>query len=205
MSAYNRRMSIVESQSHRAVTEAARFDYGSSGRGGWDEASPVVESAGKRAKKECVPFDLDSHIASAGLQVRRAREIREMRIPRQGRGSHLGGIYVVENMVTKDRYVGESYNVVCRLKGHVQYLRRRGHPVPRMNALVRQHGLSSFRFIILEQSWSSTGEQRRIREATWAARLGPVLGCRHDNPRVLTLAKVAKVLGCKVDDLLTSR
>lgn len=28
---------------------------------------------------------------------------------------------------------------------------------------------------------------------------------RHDNPRVLTLAAVAKVLGCKVDDLLTEK
>lgn len=176
---------VIERLSDETVTRAAGFDYGASGRGGWDEAPAVVVPARKRSKKDGVRRDADFYLARAAVQGRSVVEVMQMPTDKRGSGNR-GGVYMLANIVTRDFYIGCSRGMRERWRSHVWGMRLRRHHVPRINSLVRRHGLGSFRFLILQAGLCEIHSARRLSaEKRWIDALRPTL----NRPNVGTRGK----------------
>ena len=97
--------------------------------------------------------------------------------PKDYRGNpSRGAVYMMANVVTRDFYIGCSYDLPQRWKSHVRQMRRRQHPLAKVNALIRQHGIRSFRFVALEDGHVEIESSRRqAAEKRWIETLKPTL------------------------------
>lgn len=60
-----------------------------------------------------------------------------------------GGIYVIENILTHDIYVGSTMNLRKRWQLHCHHLRKGKHHAPKLQASWNKHGEGAFRFVPL--------------------------------------------------------
>lgn len=65
--------------------------------------------------------------------------------------SVYNGVYLIENSITKRKYVGSSSNINKRLKTHKQHLQKGCHNNRKLQKDHDIYGLDSFKFIILEK------------------------------------------------------
>lgn len=156
----------------QAETRAVGFDYGSIGRGGWDEAPSSVVPRRKRAAKKRLAWNPDSYLARAKVQGRQPLEVLNLSVRCT---EQVAGVYVIVNVVTEDVYVGCAARILERWKGHAASMRTRKHQVPKINALVRKHGLSSFRFYVLCRYEDDEASGLLERERLWTDFLRPTL------------------------------
>lgn len=61
------------------------------------------------------------------------------------------GVYLIENSVTRRKYVGSSSNIDRRIKTHKQHLQKGCHNNRKLQKDYDMHGIESFKFIILEK------------------------------------------------------
>lgn len=61
------------------------------------------------------------------------------------------GVYLIENSITKRKYVGSSSNVDRRIKIHKQHLQKGCHNNRKLQKDHDIYGIESFKFIILEK------------------------------------------------------
>jgi hypothetical protein len=160
--------------SDQAVTGAPGFDYGASGRGGWDEAAAGVVSVRKRVKKNSVRRDASVYLSRAEMQGRCPVDLRKMTERDLG-----GGVYIMANVASRDFYIGSSGDLVRRWRMHVSGMRRRCHEIPTVNTLVRKYGIGSFRFLLIQSCDSArssmSSRQREEVERRWIEHLRPTL------------------------------
>lgn len=64
------------------------------------------------------------------------------------KGLHIPGIYKIENIITHKVYIGQSLDVVTRLKSH---LRKEDNPY--LNKAFKKYGLDNFSFEILKETY----------------------------------------------------
>lgn len=63
----------------------------------------------------------------------------------------VSGVYIIENIVTKQRYIGQSINTHRRMKMHLDSLRRRDHANKRLQHDFIKYGEVNFEFALLEE------------------------------------------------------
>lgn len=125
-----------------------------------------------------------------------------------GGGPEYGGVYLMMNVVTRDFYIGSSYDVRERWMSHINQMSKCRHPLTMVNVLAMRHGVDSFRFLLIEGGMTHILDQNRLKvEHRYINRLRPTLNQkarkrRRSDPRISTVETVAKVLGCKIDDLM---
>ena len=61
------------------------------------------------------------------------------------------GVYCIENQVTLKKYIGSSKDILYRFKHHLQRLRSNRHSNTYLQSSYNKHGISAFKFTILEE------------------------------------------------------
>lgn len=85
------------------------------------------------------------------------------------------GVYLITNTVTGDRYVGKTIDMVQRWQLHRKQMAEGTHPNRFILELVREHGVESFTFKVLEVYQGRDNNQLKWLEIKWIQQLQPEL------------------------------
>ncbi|MBH8608930.1 GIY-YIG nuclease family protein [Thermoactinomyces sp. CICC 10521] len=81
------------------------------------------------------------------------------------------GIYAIENIITKECYVGQSKNIVIRYQQHINMLEKGEHHSHKLQNAFNHMGIQSFALKILELC---DEDQLDIKEQEWINRLNSI-------------------------------
>ena len=82
----------------------------------------------------------------------------------------IKGVYKITNTMTRQAYVGSSYDCYGRWRQHEKALRAGNHHSAKLQAAWNTYGGTAFRFGIIEQVYSV--EKLQVREQHWIDELG---------------------------------
>jgi group I intron endonuclease len=88
------------------------------------------------------------------------------------------GIYVIVNAINNHKYVGQSSDLLSRMKSHLRDLKYNRHANPYLQNAYNLHGRSSFVFLVLE--YLPGVENLDLKEQYWIERIKPEYNIVHN-------------------------
>lgn len=77
------------------------------------------------------------------------------------------GIYCIEHIESRKKYIGKSKNIEVRFKQHVYHIKKGTHRNRYLQSAIIKHGLDAFKFYILEDIGCLNEDVARNRELYW--------------------------------------